>query len=212
MNTKDYVIYKLNNGHVLFDEESGYWFYAKSSNTTKQSTDKLNVPSDDEAIKIAEKFISTNKLFDGEIGNPVVSNVTTGGWGTPEQITAKTVYFYPSIEKYSVYGIYRIAITIGASGEISAIYKQANSVEKVSNVKLISKDTIQSKLDKKEYSASNSESLSGVKVNKLALEYYADGVSVDGSTYVYPVYVLSGEGKTAAGETQTFDVIMDAIA
>ena len=136
MNTKDYVIYKLNNGHVLFDEESGYWFYAKSSNTTKQSTDKLNVPSDDEAIKIAEKFISTNKLFDGEIGNPVVSNVTTGGWGTPEQITAKTVYFYPSIEKYSVYGIYRIAITIGASGEISAIYKQANSVEKVSNVKL----------------------------------------------------------------------------
>ena len=41
--------------------------------------------------------------------------------------------------------------------------------------------------------------------------YYADSVKHDGKTYLFPVYVMNGEGTNTGGEKETFDIIIDAL-
>lgn len=60
------------------------------------------------------------------------------------------------------------------------------------------------------YSASFSENLTAAKLNDCELGYYADGVAHNGKTYLFPVYIMTGEGTNAAGEKETFDIIIDA--
>lgn len=61
------------------------------------------------------------------------------------------------------------------------------------------------------FSASFSGDLTNSKIADCKLGYYADGVKHNGKTYLFPVYVMTGEGTNANGEIEAFDIIIDAL-
>ena len=73
-----------------------------------------------------------------------------------------------------------------------------------------SSSELSSDLQSKNYSANFSGDLTDAKITDCKLGYYADGVSHNGKTYLFPVYIMTSEGTNAAGEKETFDIIIDA--
>ena len=61
------------------------------------------------------------------------------------------------------------------------------------------------------YSASFTSDLTNAKITDCTLCYYADSVKHDGKTYLFPVYVMNGEGTNTGGEKETFEIIIDAL-
>lgn len=105
---------------------------------------------------------------------------------------------------------YRISIDLSLDGDIQSIYYLATPVGEAKNVAVKSRNELSSDVRSANYSASFSENLTAAKLNDCELGYYADGVAHNGKTYLFPVYVMTGEGTNAAGEKETFDIIIDA--
>lgn len=198
---------------VMIDEPTGYWRYMamNSGEKTLAGQADAEVISDQAAEAIAEKFIADNGLWKGEIYNTVVTYVTGGGWTSEEYIKEINVHVYPSVDGKAVLGVFRIMVALDLEGNITAVYKLANEVEKRIDVGLKDYAAIQNAISAKEYSASASKELTDIQITDSRFEYYADAVAVDGKTYLYPVYVINAAGKTADGKNETFDVIIDGI-
>lgn len=125
-------------------------------------------------------------------------------------LSFKTVYLYPRVDGKTVLGIYRISIDLSLDGDIQSIYYLATPVGEAKNVAVKSRNELSSDVRSANYSASFSENLTAAKLNDCELGYYADGVAHNGKTYLFPVYIMTGEGTNAAGEKETFDIIIDA--
>lgn len=205
--------YTTDDYSVMIDETTGYWTYrATGGEASPMSEGETAEPISDQAAEgIAEKFIADNGLWTGEIYNTVVTYVTGGGWTSEEYIKEINVYVYPSVDGKAVLGVFRIMVALDLEGNITAVYKLANEVEKRIDVGLKDYAAIQNAISAKEYSASAPEALTDIEVTYGRFEYYADALAVDGKTYLYPVYVINAAGKTAEGQSETFDVIIDGI-
>lgn len=204
---ENYTYYDNDEFTVMIDAETGYWTY-KLKHTPSPLSDA--VISDDEAIQIATQFVDQKELWTGEFSNVAVTNTTGGGWTREEYVKEKNVYFYPSIDGRSVFGIFRICVSLDPYGTVVDVKKQVNEVSEVIQVPAKTLDSVQSDLKLHNYSGSFSENLIDAQIYDCDLSYYADAVSVNGKTYVYPVYVLLGEGESGSGEIKSFDVIIDA--
>ena len=95
-------------------------------------------------------------------------------------------------------------------GSINSVYYLASPTSSSASVSVKSSSELSSDLQSKNYSASFSGDLTDAKITDCKLGYYADGVSHNGKTYLFPVYIMTGEGTNAAGEKETFDIIIDA--
>ena len=62
------------------------------------------------------------------------------------------------------------------------------------------------------YSSNLYQTLTDPVVETCTLRLYADATPVEGQTYLYPVYVLTGHGTMPDGTTEWFEVIVDAQA
>jgi len=204
---ENYTYYDNDEFTVMIDAETGYWTY-KLKNAPSLLYDEMI--SDDEAIQIATQFVAENDLWTGEFSNIAVTNTTGGGWTHEEYVKEKNIYFYPSIDGRSVLGIFRICVSLDPYGTIVDVKKQVNEVSVATQLPAKSLDSLQSDLNLHHYSGSFSESLDNAEISDCNLSYYADAISVEGKTYLYPVYVLLGEGETSSGEIETFDIIIDA--
>lgn len=205
--------YTTDDYSVMIDETTGYWTYrATGGEASPMSEGETAEPISDQAAEgIAEKFIADNGLWTGEIYNTVVTYVTGGGWTSEEYIKEINVYVYPSVDGKAVLGVFRIMVALDLEGNITAVYKLANEVEKRIDVGLKDYAAIQNAISAKEYSSSASKELTDIQITDSRFEYYADAVAVDGKTYLYPVYVINAAGKTDDGKNETFDVIIDGI-
>ena len=125
-------------------------------------------------------------------------------------ISRKNVYFYPQVDGKNVLGVYRISFDISLDGQIVSVFYLVNPVGESTTVNIKSSSEISSDVKSANYSASFSGDLTDAKITDCTLKYYADGVAHDGKTYLFPVYVMTGEGTNAAGEKETFDIIIDA--
>ncbi len=63
----------------------------------------------------------------------------------------------------------------------------------------------------REYLSCFSGDLTNAKITDCKLGYYADGVEHNGKTYLFPVYIMTGEGTNANGEKETFDIIINVL-
>lgn len=194
---------------VTIDSDTGYWTYEKKE--TYSALEPSDSPiSDAQAQTIATQLVEDNSLWSGEVYNTVVTDITEGGWNDEERLLGKSVYIYPSVDGKPILGIFRIIVSVNSDGEIFSVYKLATDIGEGISVEVKSRSVLKEDFTEKNYSDSCSESLRSPTIEEGTLEYYADAKQVDGVTYLYPVYVFTGEGKTSDGEQETFDVILDA--
>jgi hypothetical protein len=192
---------------IRVDENTGYWSYTVKANDGQRSNALI---TEDEAIKIASDFVKENELWSGELLAPSVTQTTRGGWRSTETIEEYNVYFFPIVDENAVLGVFRICVTVDVNGEIVDVKKQVQETKEAIPVQVKSASELRADLAKENYSASLAENLNNIEITECKLSYYADAVSVDGKTYLYPVYVLLGNGISASGEKEGFDVIVDA--
>ena len=194
---------------VTIDSDTGYWTYEKKE--TYSALEPSDSPiSDAQAQTIATQLVEDHSLWSGEVYNTVVTDITEGGWNDEERLLGKSVYIYPSVDGKPILGIFRMIVSMNSDGEIFSVYKLATDIGEGISVEVKSRSVLEEDFTEKNYSDSCSESLRSPTIEEGTLEYYADAKQVDGVTYLYPVYVFTGEGKTSDGEQETFDVILDA--
>jgi hypothetical protein len=213
--------FQANRGKVTSVNEIGYWTYDLNTDADEEESSYFimngdvvyTFPDDDTLRSMAVEYVNEHNIYNGEYSNVVVTDITTG-MGETERVYRKNIYLYPSIDGYNVFGVFRITIEMDHNGQVHSVYKLANNVEVYASVNLKTRDDITEDLDQGNYSAGISSNLHDVEITSCHLAYYADAVvdKTTGDTYVYPVYVLLGNGKTDENLTKTFDVIIDAAA
>lgn len=203
----EYISYIINDWNVNIIVENGYWTMSCFGETEGEAE---NI-SDENAARIAADYLREHGLLDESITSCDAIGLSEGlrsdgSYG----VLSKTAYFYPQVEGLNVLGIFRIGAEVNTDGEIISIYYLTSPVVDKIPVETSSRAALEWAVAVNDYSGSYSQKLSDVKVTEGNYSLYADGVAVDGKTYLYPVYVLIGEGTTPDGKTETFDVIIDA--
>lgn len=202
------VTYTTDDYIIDIESDSGYWSVISCSSPSAKSGASV---SDAEALKIAKAFVEENSLWPEEIENVKV----VGQYGTNEDntygIDMKSVFFYPQVDGKNVLGRYRINININLDGSIQSVHYLVSQTGSSTTAKLKSSAEISADLQAKNYSASFTSDLTNAKITDCTLYYYADSVKHNGKTYLFPVYIMTGEGTNASGEKETFDIIIDAL-
>lgn len=182
----------------------GYWSVIKLNPDPVKSGASM---TDEKALEIANALFDKGGLWAEKIDNvKVVDQYDLNEDGVSE----KSVFYYPQVDGKSVSGRYRININVSLDGSINSVYYLASPTSSSASVSVKSSSELSSDLQSKNYSASFSGDLTDAKITDCKLGYYADGVSHNGKTYLFPVYIMTGEGTNAAGEKETFDIIIDA--
>lgn len=203
----EYISYIINDWNVNIMVENGYW----TMSCFGETEGKAENISDENAARIAADYLRERGLLSEDITSCDAIGLSEGlrsdgSYG----VLSKTAYFYPQVEGLNVLGIFRIGAEVNTDGEIISIYYLTSPVVDKIPVETSSRAALEWAVAVNDYSGSYSQKLSDVKVTEGNYSLYADGVAVDGKTYLYPVYVLIGEGTTPDGKTETFDVIIDA--
>lgn len=201
------TIYTVANYQVEIDYD-GYWFYEMTDYPPFRADLSM---SDDEAIEIAKSFVEEKELWPGGVDNIQVTDQTGMLDNGTEGLKIKTVYLYPKVDGKTVLGVYRISIDINLEGEILSVYYLVNPIGSSSEAALKSRAEVTAIVQNEDYSASFTSNLTNAKINDCELGYYADGVEHNGKTYLFPVYIMTGEGTNANGEKEMFDIIIDAL-
>ena len=187
---------------IAIDPQTGRWFYQKPIDFDA----KGGALSDNEAIQIATDFISDNDLYPLQsLGEAKIGTTSTGDatQGT-EEILRKNVYFYPQIDGQSVYGTFRICISISPNGEIIGVDKFANEYELVDvSVEGKNFNAVITALNEKDYVLNSDIAPSGISLDSISTAFYADPESI----YIQPIYVLEGVDQNAS---QEYSIWMDA--
>lgn len=152
-----------------------------------------NVPSEREAITIAEQYIRDNRLYPADqLGEPQATPLLSGS-GEDETILCWDVYYYPKVDGRPVYGVFRIVVSVGTDGEVVGTLKLAGKYESTDEVPLKTWDDIRADLASGSYFILSAASGTDAALTHVELAYYADVESDD----ILPVYSLSDEtGKT----------------
>lgn len=202
----DYICYTVNGWSVEITKENGYW----SIGCLDEKEGKAGDISDEKAAEAAADFLRGHGLLDDAascgavgLGEGLRSDGTYG-------VVEKTAYFYPKVEGLNVLGIFRIGVTVNTDGKVVSVYYLTSPVVNKIPVETASRAGLERAVASRDYSASFSQELTDTKITDGKYSLYADGAAVNGKTYLYPVFVLIGEGTAADGKTETFDVIIDA--
>lgn len=202
-----YISYTVNDWTIDIEKENGYWWISCFGEAEGEAE---NI-SDEKAARIAADYLRERGLLSEDITS---CDAIGFGEGLRQDgsygVLFKTVYFYPQVEGLNVLGIFRIGVKVNTDGEIISVHYLTSPVVDKIPVETSSRAALERAVAAQDYSASFSQELTDVKVTEGNYRLYADGVAVDGKTYLYPVYVLIGEGTTPDGKTETFDVIIDA--
>lgn len=203
----EYICYEVNDWTVNIMAETGYW----TMNFIGETEGKAEDISDEKAAQIAADYLRKHGLLSDDITSCDAIGLgeglkQDGSYG----VLFKTAYFYPQVEGLNVLGIFRIGVTVNTDGEITSVYYLTSPVVRKIPVETSSRAALERAVATRDYSASFSQELTDTKITDGRYSLYADGVAVNGKTYLYPVFVLLGEGTAADGKTETFDVIIDA--
>jgi len=213
---------------VIIDEAVGFWqYYSKTSLENMEHNEYISqmlraeasLPTEAQAIEIARDYIRQNELYDGDLGDIGIGYTTTGSEfdENGEIMIERQVVFYPDIGGYNVYGLFKIAVTIGANGEIIGVIKQVNPVEAVGTVTLKTQAEIIKEVKTNSSSVSASAvDLKNAVITECRLAYYVDAYAHNGTAYAYPVYIMLGQGVFADDAArrqseESFDIIVDAV-
>lgn len=184
-------------GAVISLEENGYWSYT----TDMAFYTGENLPTKDQALEIADKFIKENDIFPIEkLGNPTISELSTGdGISQPREVLAWNISYNPKIYGKDVCGIYRICVSVGSNGKIVGVDKLANDYELVDSVNLKDYKQINSDFESGNFALCGKTESDKIVLSNIQMKYY---VQRD-SEYIQPVYIISDKVNNA-------EIIIDA--
>lgn len=187
---------------IGMDVQTGRWFYQEPIDFNAEG----GTLSDEEAIRIAEQFISDNNLYPlQELGDAKIGTTSTGDAmrGT-EKILRKNVYYYPEIGGKPVYGTFRICISVSPTGQVVGVDKLASEYILV-DTPIRGKDynEVAIALDENDYTLNAEDAPSSISIDSVSDALYADPES----GYIQPIYVLEGAGDNT---TETYNIWMDA--
>lgn len=202
-----YWMYQIGDADIMLDEELGFWTYR----IPQEISIPEQLPTDEEAIAIADAFLAEAQLYHGALRPGIVSNTTTGITGT-EEILNKDIYYYPEFDGMNVYGVFRIVIGIGDHGQIISVSKQVQDVTEAARVPLAAPETLQARLDAGDCVSSPQNPVAEAEVESGRLAYYSDITPSNGKLYIHPIYELTAAGTNELGETETFSVWVSAAA
>ena len=202
-----YWMYQIGDADIMLDEELGFWTYR----IPQEISIPEQLPTDEEAIAIADAFLAEAQLYHGALRPGIVSNTTTGITGT-EEVLNKDIYYYPEFDGMDVYGVFRIAIGIGDHGQIISVSKQVQDVTEAASVPLATPETLQARLDAGNCVSSPQSPVAEAEVESGRLAYYSDIAPSHGKLYIHPIYELTAAGTNELGETETFSVWVSAAA
>lgn len=185
----------------------GYWSVIKLNPDPVKSGASM---TDEKALEIANALFDKGGLWAEKIDNVKVVDQYDLNEDGVYGVSEKSVFYYPQVDGKSVSGRYRININVSLDGSINSVYYLASPTSSSASVSVKSSSELSSDLQSKNYSASFSGDLTDAKITDCKLGYYADGVEHNGKTYLFPVYIMTGEGTNAAGEKEKFDIIIDA--
>ena len=202
-----YWMYRIGDADIMLDEELGFWTYQLPQEIALPE----QLPTDEEAIAIADAFLAEAQLYHGALRPGIVSNTTTGITGT-EEVLNKDIYYYPEFDGMDVYGVFRIVIGIGDHGQIISVSKQVQDVTEAARVPLAAPETLQARLDAGDCVSSPQNPVAEAEVKSGRLAYYSDITPSHGKLYLHPIYDLTAAGTNELGETETFSVWVSAAA
>ncbi len=205
--------YVIPTGEVYVEEDTGYWSYTSTAYDSLIQSEEKAIVSDNTLLKKTRDFIETYNICKNDTYNLNVTETTTGGWNSDEQILAKDVYVFPNINDTPVYGVYRFVLSYDMDGEIIAIKSFFNPAAVYQNVPLKKSAELESMIKTGECSINAESSMEKVDIKSIDIAYYADSSPNEkGEFYIYPVYVLNADGVTIDGQSKSFDIFVDAIA
>ena len=199
--------YTIDGYRADIEKGIGYWSVIKLNPDPVKSGASM---TDEKALEIANALFDKGGLWAEKIDNVKIVDQYDLNEDGVYGVSEKSVFYYPQIDGKSVSGRYRININVSLDGSINSVYYLVSPISSSVSVNLKSSSEISSDVKSANYSASFSGDLTDAKITDCTLKYYADGVAHDGKTYLFPVYIMTGEGTNAAGEKETFDIIIDA--
>ena len=199
--------YTIDGYRADIEKGIGYWSVIKLNPDPVKSGASM---TDEKALEIANALFDKGGLWAEKIDNVKIVDQYDLNEDGVYGVSEKSVFYYPQIDGKSVSGRYRININVSLDGSINSVYYLVSPISSSASVNLKSSSEISSDVKSANYSASFSGDLTDAKITDCSLKYYADGVAHNGKTYLFPVYIMTGEGTNAAGEKETFDIIIDA--
>ena len=208
--TEKYVAYTFPDGELTLEQDTGYIMY-NADFSGMAAYDESEFPSDDEIETMTRERLQTILPDQADTVRIEVSSST--GWdGERDGVKYKTAHVHPTMDGKAVYGVYRIRLSFDRDGNVVELYLLYNPVEAKTDVSFKSAQKLQETLTAGDYAASVDQELQSYAITSTELAYYMDAdVNEAGDFCMYPVYILKGTGTDRTGETQTFDVIVDAI-
>lgn len=199
--------YTIDGYRADIEKGIGYWSVIKLNPDPVKSGASM---TDEKALEIANALFDKGGLWAEKIDNVKIVDQYDLNEDGVYGVSEKSVFYYPQVDGQSVSGRYRININVSLDGTINSVYYLVSPISSSASVNLKSSSEISSDVKSANYSASFSGDLTDAKITDCTLKYYADGVAHNGKTYIFPVYIMTGEGTNAAGEKETFDIIIDA--
>ncbi len=210
--------YSLPDGNLHMETDTGYWSYYNYQEPDDRDFEERGFSpqefiSDDEVRRLTKEFIVSKDIFGGDdYYMSIGEHLAGGGWNENRRIVEKTAYVYPNIDGLPVYGIYRVMIDFDHKGNIGDIVCLYNSPQEFKKVWLKTCADINNDLADKNYTVDTECELSDCRITDVRLAYHAESYPNDkGEFYIYPVYNLDGVGINDEGETEEFEITIDAI-
>jgi len=197
---------------LMVDKLSGkYQFIDESLTDLDVITGPVELPSDDEAIRIAESHLQDMGLLRKDFTFAGIGKVTTGP-DTDPKIIAKEVFFYRQLNGTPVLGVSRIIVTVGHKGQIASfdkLFKEIGDEVKVYPLRPIKEamDDVRKNKGKTDLDERARKAI----IKKVEVMYWEDAGSVEDQLYIQPVYRFEGDVILDDGSADTFHVVVPAI-
>lgn len=193
-----------------YEIDTGRWHYVDRKELNND--DPQNLPSDEEAKKIALDFLKKNGIYDKRFIYCAVTDDSSGDKITNDyKVHHKSVYFYPVVEGKPVYGVSRIIVVVGDNGKIVEVYKWYKEFEEYNKVKIVPAEKAFEKVKNREASNNINPMAKSATIKEVVLAYWEDAGTIEEQPYLQPVWVFAGEAVTEDGKVEKFDAVVPAI-
>lgn len=212
---EDYIIQKITGDQwmvyaagkmLLVDCDTGMWTYQDISARHSSALDNTNLPSDDEVVKAARKYLNSIGINTEEF-----TSVGVGSSTENNKIVRKSAYFYRQLQGYEVLGASRLVVDIGPGNKIEGIAKYFRETEAYKVYKLKSPSEAVSELMHGRAQFQVPNLITGeAAVYEMHLAYYGAPGIVSEQHFLQPVFVFNGEITTNEGSVP-FNALVPAV-
>lgn len=197
---------------IGINTSNGSWSYTNYEFDDTMYRDCHSGLTDDECIKIAENLAADHDLdlsiFKNIIVTPIQQKIATENSKT----IGHTVFFYPVIDGYNVYGVSRFYVTINGDGNVSSIICVKKDIAPFMEESIIGIDDALNILKSSDTpTIVGDEDVTNVRIFECNYGYYADTKPISEQPYLQPVMVLKGIGRDLEGNESDYMAIIPAI-